>query len=92
MRASLIRGNLVIVTVNIDIDDNTGLVRFFTEFTSLLLLALKTRGLPVRQQQGDIAALYPKFTPAQIRLPKQFVLLGPTPNHLTQSQRNTHTY
>ena len=55
MRASLIRGNLVIVTVNIDIDDN-------------------------------------KFTPAQIRLPKQFVLLSPTPNHLTQSQRNTHTY
>ena len=92
MRASLIRGNLVIVTVNIDIDDNTGLVRFFTEFTSLLLLALKTRGLPVRQQQGDIAALYPKFAPAQIRLPKQFVLLGPTPNHLTRSQRNTHTY
>ena len=39
-----------------------------------------------------IAALYPKFTPAQIRLPKQFVLLSPTPNHLTQSQRNTHTY
>lgn len=52
----------------------------------------KLRGLPIRQQQGDIAALYPKFTPAQIRLPKQFVLLGPTPNHLTRSQRNTHTY
>ena len=34
-----------------------GLSAFFTEFTSLLLLALKTRGLPVRQQQGDIAAL-----------------------------------
>ena len=38
MRASLIRGNLVIVTVNIDIDDNTGLVRFLHGIHLLVII------------------------------------------------------
>ena len=38
MRASLIRGNLVIVTVNIDVDDNTGLVRFLHGIHLLVII------------------------------------------------------
>ena len=44
MRASLIRGNLVIVTVNIDIDDNTGLVRFFHGIHLLVIIGPQDEG------------------------------------------------
>ena len=38
MRTSLIRGNLAIVTVNIDVDDNTGLVRFLHGIHLLVII------------------------------------------------------
>ena len=49
MRASLIRGNLVIVTVNIDIDDNPRLVRFLHGIHLLVIIGPKIGGLPIRQ-------------------------------------------
>ena len=93
MRASLIRGNLVIVTVNIDIDDNTWACPLFSRNSPPCYYwppdAEGTSHPPITRRYCSLVSL---FTPAQIRLPKQFVLLGPTPNHLTRSQRNTHTY
>lgn len=44
MRASLIRGNLVIVTVNIDIDDNIGLVRFLHGIHLLVIIGPQNWG------------------------------------------------
>ena len=38
MRASLIQGNLVIVTVDIDVDDNTWLVRFLHGIHLLVII------------------------------------------------------
>lgn len=81
MRRRLIQVNLVIVTV--DVDDNTWLVRFLHGIHLLVIIGpQKLRGLPIRQQQGDIAALYPNLHQHKSDFPNNFILFGSTPSQL----------
>lgn len=89
MRRRLIQVNLVIVTV--DVDDNTWLVRFLHGIHLLVIIGpQKLRGLPIRQQQGDIAALYPNLHQHKSDFPNNFILFDSIPSHYTPSRWNTN--
>ncbi len=50
MRAILIQGNLVVVTMDMDMDNNTRLVRLFHGIHLLVIIGPQMlRGLPIRQ-------------------------------------------
>lgn len=84
---------LFIITVDIDVNDSTRLVRFFYGIYLLVIIVPKNEGTSHPSITSTILQPYILIlTPAQIQLLKQYVLFGPTPNRLTQPQRNTLTH
>lgn len=69
-----------------------GLSAFFTEFTSLLLLAPKTEGTSRPPITKRYCSLVSQFAPAQIRLPKQlYTVQFNTQSPYTATMRHAYT-
>ena len=92
VRTSLIHGNLVIVTININVDDNIRLVRFLHGITSLLLLAPKTEGTSRPPITRRYCSHIPYIRTSTNPTSQTACSVLPNTTSLTQLQRDISTY
>ena len=85
-------GNLVIVTINIDVDDNIRLVRFLHGITSLLLLAPKTEGTSRPPITRRYCSHIPYIRTSTNPTSQTACSVLPNTTSLTQLQRDISTY